>query len=675
MENLAGVTLTTRTFNLHVREQEIDRKESTMRLGVYSDEGLLLDYLWLGPAANTEAEAYQASLRAIVNNVVLDKIGAVLEPGDTDATYIPLDDRTNLILNPSIEVNTANWGGGGVVLTRATHIKPPIPGVGTIKIATTASRAAIGAFACQTATYLPTTPGRPYTFSCYLTSPYAKTMRGRVRIRWLTAANATLTESMGAYVSLPLGKWTRLTVTGVAPPSAERMGPIVEFATMSGVFPAGGYFYADGASLVEGPSTGYFDGNTPDTEDYSYAWEGTAHASASIRTALVSRPAELLQWEPGESGSDFLDPLLTAAGLRLFCDEQQRWWLVDQTYELDGLIVVAAEFNAVEGSETVSRNNAEGWADAVIVKYEWRDKTTTAQRVKYDMASLEDWTKAKLVEYARPYAGQGAAQYLLDRAQIMGISMQLDAVSDFGAVPNIPIRVELPASVQDGSVSSVEWDMASDEMKLETRNMVPGDIPRTYYVNTFETGLPVGTELLTENSGGPAGDPLTIWQAGESSFVTAAGAWHDALAGLMTLEDDGLQMSAELGADDVPFSLPVFAWQAFIRLDASFPSTTQFLWLTTPEYVPVMSVQITADRLLSTLDRNGLNPSAFTPATPLALGTWYRFDGWVNAGAGTSRIDIHVGDTTGTGFATNARSGTDYGSDTPTRLIVGRPLL
>lgn len=60
---------------------------------------------------------------------------------------------------------------------------------------------------------------------------------------------------------------------------------LADIRLMNGALPGGGDVWWDNLALVEGEYTGpYFDGNTPDTADWDYAWTGAANASTSRRT-------------------------------------------------------------------------------------------------------------------------------------------------------------------------------------------------------------------------------------------------------------------------------------------------------------------------------------------------------------------------------------------------------
>lgn len=179
--------------------------------------------------------------------------------------------RTNLIVNPSAEVNATGWEsnsafGGYDVATVARSTAQAWVGTASIQV-TTPSPVAARTWTNFTAT--PVTVGQVYTFSAYVRSATAATFY----------ADAVFMEK-GAGVAVPANTWTRVSVTFVASSADAFCGVGIDGAA------AGLVYYVDGAILERGGSLGaYFDGDTADTVDITYAWTGTAHASTSTEVS------------------------------------------------------------------------------------------------------------------------------------------------------------------------------------------------------------------------------------------------------------------------------------------------------------------------------------------------------------------------------------------------------
>lgn len=98
--------------------------------------------------------------------------------------------------------------------------------------------------------------------------------------------------------------------------------------------------------------------------------------------AIIDPAAAL--WQPGTTGATYLEPILTAAGLRVYCDELRRWWLVDaDSVASGGAAFGPANITGIE--DTFDLDSDQAYYDAVIIKYGWTDSAGIDQTV-YDTA-------------------------------------------------------------------------------------------------------------------------------------------------------------------------------------------------------------------------------------------------------------------------------------------------
>lgn len=479
-----------------IRERTFDHSTNEATLHFATLEALLQDLKLVATAPDTSALVYQSSVRAIVSNFVLPKIGAVLESGPADADFTTLTDVANLILDPSAEVVSANWatGGGSTVSRTTTQART---GLSSCLVTPTGTAASVYMAHDNLGVPAPAT-GVPYTATAYVRSNTAGALAA-IAVRYIDSASAVI----GSYASVPVAvstsAWTRITMTGpVAPANTARVVSYVGFTATA----VGRLCYVDDAMLTadNGLDTGglpytYFDGSTVDTAFYNYQWSGTANASTSTRTALIDRGPELLSWKPGTSLWDFMQPLLTTSSLRLFCDEVGVWRLVDATYSVPGTTVVSQGWNATDGTDTISRDQDE-WADAVVVRYSWTDPDTGLPREQWDVASIPGYTKVLTVEYLRPFPGPGAATYILSRMQGHGRILDLGAINDYTTSPGRSISADMPDTpTQTGVVASVTWDFVTHEMRVKSRGLV--DTPDSAWIF-----LAAGRSWLSEPVGG-----------------------------------------------------------------------------------------------------------------------------------------------------------------------------
>ena len=229
-------------------------------------------------------------------------------------------------------------------------------------------------------------------------------------------------------------------------------------------------------------------------------------ALASIGAVVVTSVPDVqlepgsASWEPGQSAWDYVQPLVDAAGLRLWCDEGRVWHL-DVPNVPEGSALAFSGGTVKRLRDTVGRD--EGWYDAVHITYRWRDSSDVEQ-VRYDVAQLPEYSKVYAVEYSRPYPGPGAAAALLERVRGRGRSEGVAAVSNPTASPRRPLTVNLPdAPIQTGFITQVRWDLEQDEMTILTRDLT--DTPPTAWVLTQGTWQDVAgiawADVETEQEG------------------------------------------------------------------------------------------------------------------------------------------------------------------------------
>lgn len=185
------------------------------------------------------------------------------------------------------------------------------------------------------------------------------------------------------------------------------------------------------------------------------------------------------EWQPGQTAWDYLRPIVDKAGLRLWCDEHRNWHLANPADGSTGGLTISAD-RATKAEDTITRD--EGWSDAVVIKYQWRDAAGSDQTA-YDTATLPGYSKVRAITLDRPYPGAGAAQAILSRATGRGRVQALEAVSDYGATPGMAFTATLPDTpIQTGLLSAVTWRVPDDEMRISTRDLI--ETPDTAWVFT-----------------------------------------------------------------------------------------------------------------------------------------------------------------------------------------------
>ena len=474
-----------RTFDLGLRDRTVDYRTKTVDLTLATDEAMLTDYASL--VVDTGARSHQTSLVGVVN-YVLAKIGASLEPGAPDSDVTARWELTNLVLNPSYEVDAVGAAtlvnSSGLISTPLVS-PAPIRGTKTLRATSTAAGNSswfvagydVGSAGVKA---LRVQPGLRYQYSLHLLS--ATTGRSAFPfISWRDANGVQVGPNIsGTPITDSNTHFTTYEMSAVAPRGAEYAGLGIQVNGNT----AGQFHYVDGVMFYEADElVEYFDGDQGD-DFYTYSWDGTAHASSSTRVPLegTERDPTLFTWNPGVTAWDFLEPFTSAAGLRLFCDERRDWRLITpEEYEVPGLVNVTPT-NASEGKDSISREDAEVFATGVVVQYDWTDYVGIP-RVAWDSAGTPE--KVFLVRYARAYPGAGAAAAILKRRNGTGRTQDVEAIAQWDATPGMDSRVSLPdAPLQGGKVTLLRWDFEFPVMRVGSAGLT--DIP----ANSWNSVLP-----------------------------------------------------------------------------------------------------------------------------------------------------------------------------------------
>lgn len=491
-----GLTAQARDFDLLLHERSYSPSEDTATLIGQSDEAKLIDAAQMEQPSDTDQDPrlYQDSLRGIVN-CILGRHGGYLQasPSD-DADFTITRNVTNLITNPSAEVNTT---GAVSSTTNATLARSTAQQyVGTACYSSTAIAAGStglwfgGGSAAALTAYCPVVEGTYYWFTAYVRTSVTRDVQ--VRIRWFTNASTPMSsalDSTGTVTSVVAGAWTRLTVRAPAPAGATFAAGGVggtSFATGNVLYVDAVMFHeswTDWSSSATNTPIAYFDGTGGADTHYSYAWTGTAHASTSTRTRLDNRDINLLLQDIGRTDWDFLEGLLNEAGLQLFCDELARWYLVDpDTYTPAGTTTAQEAVNLADATDTITleRTRIDGtplWASGVVIRYTSVDPDTNEPVIRTATAGTRQ--KVAVLERSdRRYAGTGDATRWLAAAQARGRVQELTALADLGATPGQVLETSVPGVPdQEGYVSAVTWSWAAegdqhDIMQITARDLV-----------------------------------------------------------------------------------------------------------------------------------------------------------------------------------------------------------
>lgn len=468
----AGVS--SRTFNLGVRERTIDHAAKTMKLELASDEAMLIDYAPI--TQDLGAFEMQNSLRSIVN-YVLGKVipGASLQAGGApDQPFRVIADSTNMLTDPRYErTPEGGWAGGNISVIPDTTWAGSENLAGIHMYGPSSTDAYVEGQGGSMAYGMQ--PGRTYTWSATGSVRSAmggaeSTLARRLVVVALVPGQGYQNIGMSPQVPLTVGEDTRRQVTFTVPPGTTQVWPRMFHGHESGSITWRAFRLSESHDYPGPHNWQYFDGSRPTDGLYAYSWTGAPNASTSKRIALIDRAPELLAWEPGVSAWDFLSPIVTAAGLRLWCDENRVWRLTDPAeYTVPGVLSVNG-FNAPEGEDTITRSDPEVYCTGIVVKYRWRD-LNGEQREATDSAGVAG--SVLVWEFDRPYPGPGAAAAMLNRRSGAGRVQEVTALIDYAATPGMEARITLPSTAdQQGLLTSVSWSLTDGLMQVGTKGLL-----------------------------------------------------------------------------------------------------------------------------------------------------------------------------------------------------------
>jgi hypothetical protein len=476
-----------RSFDLYLHERRKNEDESvTFELG--SDEvelevrGLVTDY-----RKDYHTSATDDTARAVIDRVLDDYLGAALEAGTVDATTTRTLGLTNLIVNPSFEVDIASWSSRSNAsgLTRSTAQSS----VGSASLRWTATASGDSGIQHDPVTIARSSSRAYYYARAAIRSTVARL--AHITIQQLDASGAIVDSTASASVTTSTSNWTAYAVVvNVIDPRVVSLRLLVYGEGNA----AGNQHYVDEVSLYLLPSESYADDEVPGPFDafytyaltqtsfdgsktdayYNYNWTGTAHASPSVRSPKDSRGFQLCLMQPGQTARDFLDPIVGVTGGRLFCDENRDWRLVDDTYVVAGMTDIDYITRATDTvSSTESFDGIPAVFTGVVVEYEVVNPADGSTRTRYDAAGDNSGRV-----YRKPvqggYPGPGEAAAILARVQHR--SYAIAALVDLTVTPAKAITFTQAGTDYAAIASSVEWTWSqgddSDEMTITPRNLV-----------------------------------------------------------------------------------------------------------------------------------------------------------------------------------------------------------
>jgi hypothetical protein len=253
---------------------------------------------------------YDAALLGLVTYTATDGNGATATATTTHAPYLTnlatnpsaetagaaTERRRNLFPNPSASVNATNVGagygtGGAGTITRQTSGSPSALGTFFRQTWSAAPSAANGLFVANSAAgaRFAVAPGDVWSASIAFRSSIATSHK--LGIVYADAGNVQIGgANYGADVAVAAGAWATVTTSGTVAPAGAANAYLIAVPATGAALPVIGttHDYTLFTAVKEATAGPGFDGDTATDGAYTFAWTGTAGASAS--TASASTP-------------------------------------------------------------------------------------------------------------------------------------------------------------------------------------------------------------------------------------------------------------------------------------------------------------------------------------------------------------------------------------------------
>lgn len=187
---------------------------------------------------------------------------------------------------------------------------------------------------------------------------------------------------------------------------------------------------------------------------------GTANATYS--------PSYGVKWLPDQTAWDYLNNLVTAANLVLYCDEAGKFYLIESA-AVAGELELKDDDNITRLTSTIDRNS-EQFFDRAVVEY----RNTGSLPVYYNFG-VSGFPVSKdryfLIEN-QTAPGGNPAQAVVNRAVTRGEIYEVEAINNFNARPRQTMTIDVSGEpVKTAIIQTVRFGLPSARMSVDIRDL------------------------------------------------------------------------------------------------------------------------------------------------------------------------------------------------------------
>jgi hypothetical protein len=164
---------------------------------------------------------------------------------------------------------------------------------------------------------------------------------------------------------------------------------------------------------------------------------------------------------------EFIETITQAAGLKIYCDEARRWYLVDPV-AISGELELKDNDNITAFTKDITRDGL--YYNQVIIRYDAITLGVIYDR--YDAIGTGAVKTLYLEKSNIEFPGFGAAQSITERALTRGETYSMEAIANFDARPRQTLTIDITGEpTKTGIIQSVTWNLPSARMSIDIRDL------------------------------------------------------------------------------------------------------------------------------------------------------------------------------------------------------------
>lgn len=179
-------------------------------------------------------------------------------------------------------------------------------------------------------------------------------------------------------------------------------------------------------------------------------------------------PAYGVNWRPEQTAWDYLNALVTAANLVLYCDEHGDWYL-EYAGATAGDLYLKDDDNITTLSSRIDRNSSQFFDYAIV---EYRNSGSLPVYYSFGTSGFDISKDAYFLIENQTAPGGNPAQAMVWRAATRGEIYEVEAISNYDARPRQNMTIDVTGEpVKTAIIQSISWSLPSARMSVDIRDL------------------------------------------------------------------------------------------------------------------------------------------------------------------------------------------------------------